>query len=203
MSTIRRVDASALRQAITGTRELALLDVREAITFGQSHILYASSMPLSRLEFFAPVRLARRGVPIVLCDGGEGLAQRAAERLLRFGYTDVSILDGGIDAWAAAGFVLFSGVNVPSKAFGEFIEHSRDTPSVSAEQLKEMMDSPDAVVVLDSRPMDEYHAHNIPSGVCVPGAELAYRVHDLVPSADTRVVVNCAGRPAASSGLSL
>ncbi len=35
---------------------------------------------------------------------------------------------------------------------------------------------------------------NIPGGVDVPGAELAYRVHDLAPDPDTLVVVNCAGR---------
>ena len=194
MGTLKRIDAATLRRAITGTGELALLDVREALSFGESHILYASSIPLSRLEFLAPVRLARRDVPIVLCDAGEGLAARAAERLLGFGYTDVAVLDGGIEAWAAAGFVLFSGVNVPSKAFGEHIEHACDTPSISADELKQMMEAPADMIVLDSRPMDEYHAHNIPTGVCVPGAELAYRVHDLVGSAETQVVVNCAGR---------
>jgi rhodanese-related sulfurtransferase len=35
---------------------------------------------------------------------------------------------------------------------------------------------------------------NIPGGIDVPGAELVYRVHDLVPNPDTLVVVNCAGR---------
>ena len=28
----------------------------------------------------------------------------------------------------------------------------------------------------------------------MPGAELVYRIHDLAPSPDTLVVVNCAGR---------
>jgi rhodanese-related sulfurtransferase len=35
---------------------------------------------------------------------------------------------------------------------------------------------------------------NIPGGIDVPGAELAYRVHDLAPDPETLVVVNCAGR---------
>jgi rhodanese-related sulfurtransferase len=34
----------------------------------------------------------------------------------------------------------------------------------------------------------------IPGGVDMPGAELAYRVHDAVPDPHTLVVVNCAGR---------
>jgi rhodanese-related sulfurtransferase len=35
---------------------------------------------------------------------------------------------------------------------------------------------------------------NIPGGIDMPGAELAWRVHDLAPDPDTLVVVNCAGR---------
>jgi rhodanese-related sulfurtransferase len=35
---------------------------------------------------------------------------------------------------------------------------------------------------------------NIPGGIDCPGAELVYRVHDLVRSPETLVVVNCAGR---------
>ena len=50
------------------------------------------------------------------------------------------------------------------------------------------------MVVLDSRPFDEFHRVSIPNATNVPGAELVLRVHDLVPSKDTIVVVNCAGR---------
>jgi rhodanese-related sulfurtransferase len=50
------------------------------------------------------------------------------------------------------------------------------------------------MVILDSRPFTEYHRMSIPAGVDVPGAELAYRVHDIAPSPETLVVVNCAGR---------
>jgi len=35
---------------------------------------------------------------------------------------------------------------------------------------------------------------SIPGATDAPGAELAYRVHDLVPESETLVVVNCAGR---------
>jgi rhodanese-related sulfurtransferase len=35
---------------------------------------------------------------------------------------------------------------------------------------------------------------SIPGGIDAPGAELAWRVHDVAPDPDTLVVVNCAGR---------
>jgi len=189
-----RIGARELHALLRGDEELALLDVREELAFGQSHILYASCMPLSRLECLAMRMVPRRSTPIVVCDAGEGLAERAARRLGHFGYADVKVLDGGVGAWGEAGFELFSGVNVPSKAFGELIEARCGTPSLSAEELKAKLDAGADLVVLDSRPAVEYRARHIPTGVCVPGAELAYRVHDLAPSPDTMVVVNCAGR---------
>ena len=138
--------------------------------------------------------MPRRAVRMVLCDGGDGLAERAASCLAGMGYSDVAGLEGGIEAWRAAGYVLFSGVNVPSKAFGELVEHDCNTPRVTATELAAKRDAGEDLVILDSRPWEEYHRMNIPGGIDTPGAELVYRVHDLAPSPSRLVVVNCAGR---------
>jgi rhodanese-related sulfurtransferase len=195
----KTISAQDLRAKIVDGSELALLDVREEGVFVNSHLLFARPMPLSQLEMRIFDSVPRKSVPVVLCDAGEGdagegLVDQAAEKLAGYGYTDVSVLEGGNQGWADAGYVLFSGFNVPSKAFGEFVEHKNDTPNISAEELKALIDGDEDFVVLDSRPYVEYHRMNIPTGVDVPGAELAYRVHDLAPSPDTLVVVNCAGR---------
>ena len=120
-----RVNPAALRGMLGGGGELALVDVREELIFSQRHLLLARSVPLSRFELKFAQLVPRRTTPIVLCDDGDGRAERAAAILSRNGYADVSILAGGVDAWAAAGFELFSGVNVPSKAFGEYVEHAK------------------------------------------------------------------------------
>lgn len=188
------VTAHELRRMILGDDELALLDAREVGTFHDSHIFYASCCALSRLERLAPQLVRRHSAPIVVCDAGAGEAERAAARLKHFGYSDVSVLEGGIGAWATAGYTLVSGVNVPSKAFGEVVEHELGTPSVSAEALHAKLAAGEDIVILDSRPTAEFTNFSIPGGVCCPGAELAYRVHDAAPSPDTTIVVNCAGR---------
>ncbi|MBL4690304.1 MAG: thiosulfate sulfurtransferase, partial [Rhodospirillales bacterium] len=121
----KTLSAAEVRELIVSGSELALLDLREEGTFGDGHLLFAVPLPLSRLEFLVDDLVPRRDVPIVLCAGGDGdddLITRGAERLARFGYTDVSTLDGGLAGWAEAGLEVFSGVNVPSKAFGEVIE---------------------------------------------------------------------------------
>jgi rhodanese-related sulfurtransferase len=174
--------------------ELALIDVREELIFSQSHLLLARSVPLSRFELKFAQLVPRRGTRIVLCDNDDGLAPRAAAILVRNAFTDVHILAGGIAAWGAAGFELFSGVNVPSKAFGEYIEHANDTPNIGADELAKLIGDRADIVVLDSRPYDEYFRVSIPTSTNVPGAELVLRARDLAPSPDTMVVVNCAGR---------
>jgi hypothetical protein len=72
--------------------------------------------PLSRIEYDAYAKLPRHNVPIVTIDEGEGFAELASRRLVALGYTDVSIFQGGIRAWDAAGGELFRDVNVPSKS---------------------------------------------------------------------------------------
>lgn len=178
-----------------GDGELALIDVREQGAFSQSHLFWACNIPLSFLDIRAGDLVPRKTVPVVLVDeGASGFAERAATMLADIGYTDVAILEGGTGGWAAAGYELFSGVNVPSKAFGEFIEHTCDTPRLPAEEVKALIDAGENMVILDSRPFAEYHRMNIPGGIDTPGAELALRVHDLAPDPETLVVVNCAGR---------
>ena len=85
-------------------------------------------------------------------------------------------------------------MHVPSKAFGEFVEHDSGTPSISADELNAMIRKGTDIKVLDSRPFDEYARISIPTGINVPGAELVLRVRDIAPSPDTTIVVNCAGR---------
>jgi rhodanese-related sulfurtransferase len=191
---VRGVSARALRDMLLDADELALLDVREERVFSESHLLFARSLPLSRLELRMARLVPRRATRIVLVDDGDGLSERAATVLDAAGYTNLRILEGGLMAWEAAGFELFSGVNVPSKAFGEFVEHESGTPSISAEELNALMQAGTDMVVLDSRPFDEFSRVSIPTGVNVPGAELVLRVHDMAPKPETLVVVNCAGR---------
>src|SRR5437660_6149288 len=191
---MQRLNPSTLKAMLADGEELALIDLREELIFSQNHLLFARSVPLSRLELTFAGLVPRRGTRIVLCDDADGLAQRAADILARAGYTDLHALDGGVAAWAAAGFELFSGVNVPSKAFGEFIEHADATPNIGAEELEKLLRERADVVVLDSRPFDEYSRISIPTGIDVPGAELVLRARDLAPSPATTIVVNCAGR---------
>src|SRR6185312_14877557 len=97
------IGAADLQARLAGHAELALLDAREQGVHYRGHPFYASSAPLSQLEMMIGDLVPRKGAPIVVFDGGEGLAQKAADKLGALGYTSVEILEGGTAAWKAAG----------------------------------------------------------------------------------------------------
>jgi rhodanese-related sulfurtransferase len=192
--SIQNQDYAFVRNKLLKKEEIALLDVREEDPHAQEHPLFAANFPLSRIEVDALSKLPRKDVPIVTLDDGEGHAQLAAQRLVELGYLNVSVLQGGVTAWKAAGGEVFKDVNVPSKSFGEFVESKRHTPSLSAQEVKQLIDNHEDIVVVDVRRFDEYQTMSIPTGISVPGAELVLRVPEIAPNPKTRVIVNCAGR---------
>lgn len=195
MTSANRVSAGDLKTMLHDGGEIALLDVREAGQFGESHLLFATPLPYSRLELDIGALVPRLTVRIVLCDDGElAVAERAARRLRVIGYKDVNVLDGGTRAWAASGQSLFAGVNVPSKALAELIEHAYDTPRLTADDILRMKDSKEDFILVDGRTLKEHHKATIPGSVCCPNAELPYRIGNMVRNPRTKIVVNCGGR---------
>ncbi|RPJ44646.1 MAG: thiosulfate sulfurtransferase [Betaproteobacteria bacterium] len=193
--TTRQISSQQLRQMLNDGSEIAVLDVREEGVYSRDgHLLMVSNAPLSVLELRVRTLVPRLATRIVVCDGGEGLTLRAAEKLAAGGYTDVAVLDGGTPAWKAAGFRLYTGVYVPSKAFGEYIQHEDAPPEVTAAELDEWMKSGKDMVVVDSRPLAEFSRNSIPGAYDCPSAELPYRMPEFVRSPDTAVIVNCGGR---------
>jgi rhodanese-related sulfurtransferase len=183
-----------VRQSLIERREIALVDVRDEVSFAEAHPLFAASLPIGRLELDILDRVPRLTTPVVVYDDGEGLAEAALPRLSVLGYTHVSLLDGGLSGWRSDGGEIFRDVNVPSKAFGELVESQRHTPSLSASEVHALLERGADLVVLDARSRDEYETMSIPSAISVPGAELVLRAPSIAPGPDTLVVVNCAGR---------
>lgn len=188
---------AALKRLIRSSEELAIIDVRDEGAFVRSHLFYACNVPLARLASGARRLMPRRQVRVILVDsrGEPGSdAYEAASILRKLGYTRAGILGGGMASWDSEGLELFSGFHVPSKAFGEFIEHAHGTPHLTAQEVKAMMDRRANMVVVDSRSFEEYQRMCIPGAISLPGAELVWRIGEVAPDPTTLVVVNCAGR---------
>jgi rhodanese-related sulfurtransferase len=190
---VTSITIDAFRALFKSDAEFAVIDPRTQSDCAKGHLLAASSMPLVRLR-----ELIRPAVPqlhtfCVLYDAGGGEARQAAALLESLGYSNVAILEGGIDAWVASGGVVFSGVSVPGKAFGEFIEQVCSTPSMTAAELSQRLKREAPLLLIDSRTSEEHQSYCIPGAVLCAGAELVYRVLPLVDT-ETEIVVHCGGR---------
>src|SRR5258708_16326726 len=171
---IRRIDARQLKVQLHDGEEIAVLDAREEGVFARRHHLLASCVPLSRLELLVDDLVPRRTTRVVWCDDGDGTALLAARRTAALGYQDVAVLEGGIAAWETAGYRLYSGVHVPSKAFAEVVEREAGTPYLSPLELKGLIDSGADIAIFDSRSYQEYHNNSIPTAISVPAPHLVY-----------------------------
>lgn len=189
--TILHIDSAALNQLLNQPGELAVLDLRSAQQFGKwGAPLNASNLPFERLERDIVRAVPRRDTAVVLVDGGDGVAERGARLLLDLGYTAVRVLKGGIDAWVASGFA--TTFSVTGNDYADQILRAEGTPSITAQQLADLRRDGRDSIVLDTRSLEEYSESHVPGAVSVPGAELLQRYLDLVPAAETLVVVSCA-----------
>jgi rhodanese-related sulfurtransferase len=172
----------------------AVFDVRERGEYNACQIAHATSLPRSQIEFRIARLVPSRSLPLVLYDEGGKRATLAAQTLMELGYFEVSLLQGGLHAWKEEGFPTASGVNVPSKAFGERVHHQRNIPEILPEELKGLQEQAARLVILDARTPEEYRRFCIPGGVNVPGGDLILWAEELRRRTDTTVVINCAGR---------
>ena len=118
------IDVDALAELMARRpRSLAVFDVREAGEAEQGHLPYATVLPRRLIELRIAELVPSATQDIVVYDEGapDARAALAAATLAEFGYRAVRILAGGLGAWKVAGRPVATGVNVPSKRFGEEI----------------------------------------------------------------------------------
>ena len=186
-----------LHSQLYGQGTLALLDVRDMGSYNSTHIPGSSSLPRHRIEYDLPQMVPFKGVTVALCD--DNGSQATCWPLQPFddmGYTQVSVLDGGVNHWTSLDYPTEWGTNVPSKDFGERVEVEHHVPEIDSIELKKRMDEGEKLVIMDTRTPEEYQNFSIPGGRSVPNGELALHVTDILGEldTDTTVIINCAGR---------
>ncbi len=193
-TTISTTELQELRES---RQPHALIDVREKGEFVQRHIFHAVPIPRGLLEVRLPTRVPDPAVPVILYDQDGHRAGLAAQRLEELGYSDVRLLDGGIDAWEAAGGRTDYGTNVPGKDFGEKVSVQRKIPSLTPDEIVARLSQNERLIILDSRTREEYERNHVPGAFSTPGAELPRRIRTIVDAPENQgatIVVNCAGR---------
>ncbi len=88
--------------------KVTLIDVRTPAEYGEVHVDFAHNVPLDRLEPQDVSRLRNGGPVYFVCKSG-GRSQKACEKLLAAGVTDVVSVEGGTAACEAAGLPVVRG----------------------------------------------------------------------------------------------
>lgn len=97
---VPEISVAEARQRLSGPNPPRLIDVREADEFEIARIPSAELIPLSQWPALALETLTELTQPLLIqCHHG-GRSARAADFLLRNGFTDVTNVAGGIDAWS-------------------------------------------------------------------------------------------------------
>src|ERR671923_695304 len=156
MDSIRKIACRDLFLLMTSDALWAVFDVRERGEFNECQIRNATSLPRSQLEFRIGELVPNRNISVAVYDSEGERAELAAATLADLGYSDVSVLAGGLAQWNGEGLPTVSGVNVPSKAFGERLHQERCVPEITPEELKSWQAEDKNLVILDVRTPEEY-----------------------------------------------
>lgn len=187
------MNATELAASLASPTPPVVLDIRDPVEAEREHIPGVTNLPRRRIEFRIGELVRDPATPVVLCGDADRRAEFAAASLRALGYSDVTCLDGGIGAWRSAGMTLASGTNVPSKTFGEHVQHDHLVPSIDAATLLRWQREGRRIAIVDVRTPGEHSRACIPGAVSVPSFDIALHAADLAAGADT-LVLHCAGR---------
>ena len=189
-----KITPETVRSWISDKEEVAFIDVREIGQHTNGHPFFSISIPYSLFEFNIKILVPNKQTRVILIDNNNGISDLVYNIAHQMGYSNISIIEGGVEEWVSAGYKLFDGINVPSKSFGELIEKYFHTPSITAKELAQKQKNNENYIVIDGRTFEEYKKMSIPKSICCPNAELFYRVSSHIKDMNTEIIINCAGR---------
>ena len=195
---VRFIDVSALDELINRSQRESVyfIDVRTADEYDRGRIQgfrwFPGGQCVQRSDDVAVVKNA----PIVFCCDGKARATLTASWYRQLGYREVYALDGGTQAWVAAGRPLESGLSVGASFDGSIsglgesqllADARRSVPLVSAGDLS----GEDSITVLFVDTSRDFARGHVPGARWAPRGWLEWEVGDLVPSTAAHVVVTC------------
>lgn len=177
---------SSLKESIDKDIPHVLLDVRPADAAHHEHIQGAVSIPLKELAGAKDKFPANKKAPIVIYSNSKELSEEAFKTVRKWGYANTTYLQGGIEAWKAAGNPVASRslktaiVYVPKPAPGE----------ITIEEFKRIVEkSPADKFVLDARDKDEAAEGILKIARNIPAQDVTARLQELPK--DKEIIIHC------------
>lgn len=100
------ISATELRQKLDGGEAVLIVDVRNPDEFAgeKGHIPGARNVPFADMPAVLEQIANAKNAPIAVNCGSAGRSERAAELMVKAGFRNVSVIQGGLAAWREAGF---------------------------------------------------------------------------------------------------
>jgi hydroxyacylglutathione hydrolase len=174
-----RVTIEQLAELIGLMPEIQLVDVRNPGEAGLGTLSGACVIPLVALVDSLD-QLDRDDPVVVNCAGGYR-SMIAASVLRHAGFSDVSDLIGGYDAWSAAGLPVAGPESAPKIAVGV-------TPMGAVDLISS------GAVLIDVRELDEWSAGHAPAARLIPMAQVQERVEEIRSGGPAVIVCRSGGR---------
>jgi rhodanese-related sulfurtransferase len=142
-------------------QDVVLIDVRPAADFQSEHLPGAINVPRAMIR---KAELPKNKLLMLYCGSASCMAShQAAQDLVAQGYTNVSVLDGGLAAWAAKSYPVTTGAVAPAPA---------RVKGISARELSAQIKTK-SLLIVDVRPKKEFAAGHLPGAVNIPLEELS------------------------------
>lgn len=202
MNTVSLSEAQRMCGAFnSGT--FALLDVRERWEYTDGHIPHATPLPRGLIESRAAMIIPDRQATILLYSGKSDRAALAAAQLEALGFTDVSLIDGGFEAWKDAGLPSVTGWSVDGKHLGELLIDKYEKLALPPREVAELLRQRRAKVI-DIRTAWEHAQGYIPEAENIPAGELFERGEGLRADMERKgldtIITHCSGRTRGLAG---
>jgi len=144
------------RDQLSHKATLSIIDVRPPDDYAKSHIQGARNIPAQSLP---TAQLPKDSQIVIYCgDPACPLGQSAADQLKLSGYTNISVLDGGLSDWQKKGYPTQAGFPKP-------LNHSH--PTTTAKDARRKLDS-GLLIPIDTRPAKEFVAGRLPHAQNIP-----------------------------------
>lgn len=164
-----------------------LIDLRPKSQVEKGHIAKAVALPDAGIDALKEQFPKYKNAAIILYNenGDLAAAADAFKKVSGWGYKNVSVLAGGMQAWEKAGKQLAKGPAESKIAYVRKLAPGE----VELTLFKETIDNPQNTLILDVRATSEASAGSLPNALNIPLDELEKRVGDLPK--DKQIYIHC------------
>ncbi|MDD5711325.1 MAG: rhodanese-like domain-containing protein [Smithellaceae bacterium] len=180
----RHLQPGELRQMIQRGERLVLINSMSYLECMDHSIPGSICMATEEFVAEAPKVLPDKSVALVFyCESNRcGRSNESAHTALRMGYSHVSVLDGGMPAWKAAGYETVSRQRIPRVP----------VESIKPERLQQYIGDKRNLLILDVRSEQSFARAHLPGAINVPLYLLNQRYQE-IPSNRPVLVVDDRG----------